>query len=88
MLHIINQSNNLDNCLKLISGGHAVLLIEDGVLAVLSNTAELSKIDEVYVLEEDLIARGIRDKVPANMRVIDYDGFVDLVMHYHPVQSW
>ena len=48
MLHIVNKShterNALSSCLRLAQDGHALLLIEDGVIAAASACATASGI--------------------------------------------
>ena len=41
-----------------------------------------------FVLKEDLEARGLTQKVIEFFTVVDYDGFVDLSLEHHTVQSW
>lgn len=82
MLYIVNKSpyssHSLESCLKIAKEGDSVLLIEDGVLGasheLISKTQE--KGISVYVLEADAHARGIQSSIP----VVDYGGFVDLVV--------
>ncbi|MDH3692433.1 MAG: sulfurtransferase complex subunit TusB [Gammaproteobacteria bacterium] len=99
MLHIINKSpferNTLDSCLRLAMPGSAILLIEDGVYAVLAKAAHADKIigrmDDFsfYVLGPDIAARGLGD-VPMieGIDVVDYEGFVDMVAEHDATQSW
>ena len=99
MLHLINKSpterNSLDSCLRLAQPGSAILLIEDGVYAVLAKAAHAEKItsrmDEFnfYVLGPDVAARGLND-VPLieDITIVDYEGFVDLVTENDVSQSW
>mgnify|MGYP001041466276 FL=1 len=96
MLHIINKSPYdrpaLDSALA--TGEGAILLIEDGVYAVVKGGAEESKIKgasgkfKFYALNVDLDARGIADRVMDGVTVVDYGGFVDLVAENKTCQSW
>jgi len=44
---------------------------------------------EVYVLKEDCEARGLLQKIKDEVRVVDYKGWVDLVMNKHDkIVSW
>lgn len=96
MLHIINKSPYerpaLDSALA--TGEGAILLIEDGVYAVVKGGAEESKIKgamgkfKFYALTADLEARGIADRVMDGVAAIDYAGFVDLVAENKTCQSW
>jgi tRNA 2-thiouridine synthesizing protein B len=99
MLHIVNKSSSdrstLDGCLRFTADGAGVLLIEDGVYAATrGNIAEVKLRDamgkgiHVYVLQPDLEARGMQDKVMDGVRTVDYGGFVDLVAEHNNCQSW
>jgi tRNA 2-thiouridine synthesizing protein B len=99
MLHTVNKSpferTALDSCLRLAAKGSAILLIEDGVLAARRGTALAATMEAavkdfaVYVLGPDLAARGIdAEHVLAGIGIVDYGGFVDLVVEHGPVQSW
>ena len=98
-LHIVNKSpferNSLNSCLRLAAKGSAVLLFEDGVIGAMKNTkhsgAVAKAMSEVsfYVLGPDIKARGLNDSnVIDGIKVIDYDGFVDLTAEHNTVQSW
>ena len=72
-----------------------MLLIEDGVIAALSDGEHASEITNrmddfsFYVLGPDVNARGLENKpLIEGMKVVDYGGFVDLVTEYDTVQAW
>jgi tRNA 2-thiouridine synthesizing protein B len=97
ILHTVNKSpfqkNDLKSCLNHANSDDAILLIEDGVYGALSGTEFsllTSKCDtDIYCLKGDLAARGIdADKVSDGVKVVDYDGFVDLVVQNDAVNSW
>lgn len=98
MLHTVNKSpferNTLKSCLAHAKPGSAVLLIEDGVYAALPDTAVSDMVKQamsqisVYALGPDLDARGVAKQVIEGIRVIDYAGFVDLVVEHPNTQSW
>jgi tRNA 2-thiouridine synthesizing protein B len=99
MLHIINRSPSssdaLVSCLQKTLPGQAILLIEDGVLAAVINSPWsallLAKLSTTYwyALSADLRARGIAENtILAGIKILDYAGFVDLTVQYHPIQSW
>ena len=98
MLHIVNKShterNSLASCLRLAQDGHALLLIEDGVLAATAATAAASGIAAamsrmtVYALAGDVAARGLSGKMVAGITEIDYAGFVGLVVEQPNNHSW
>ena len=97
VLHTINkppQSSRLfQDCIETVYGEHAVLLIEDGVYAALSNTESGMQISQhskitFYALENDIVARGIEDRIVDTIQLLDYQGFVRLVTECSSVQSW
>ena len=97
MLHIINKSplekNCLDACLAVAQDGGAVLLIEDAVYAATTGNAAAAKLQQaqsrlkIYILQPDLEARGMADRLIAGVTAVDYGGFVDLAAE-HTCQSW
>jgi len=98
MLHTVNKSpfehRALESCLRYARQGSAVLLIEDGVYAAGRDTAVSKQVQEalksvsVYALKPDLEARGMQNRVMDGVRLVDYEGFVDLVVEHNAVQSW
>ena len=43
---------------------------------------------QVYALKPDVEARGMQNRVMDGVRLVDYGGFVDLVVEHNAVQSW
>jgi tRNA 2-thiouridine synthesizing protein B len=97
VLHIVNKSpltsNTLETCLNVAVGGE-LLLIEDAVYAATAGNAFETKLKDalgrfkVYVLQPDLDARGMGDKLLAGVNAVDYGGFVDLASSNNTCQSW
>ena len=98
MLHTVNKSpfdrGSLESCLKQSKEGSAILFIEDGVYGALNNTKhsdmvkQAMKSRKMYALFPDIEARGMQDKVIDGIKMIDYEGFIDLVVEQNTVQSW
>ena len=99
MLHTVNKSpferNALESCIRLAKAGSSVLLIEDGVIAAMQGTKYSSALTDAmanitfYVLGPDLKARGLSEgNIVEGVKVVDYDGFVDLTADNESVQSW
>ena len=99
MLHTVNKSpferNTLSSCLRLAKTGGAVLLIEDGVYGALAGTAVSELISgrkaelSFFALGPDIAARGLSDATLIDgVRIIDYEGFVDLVAEHDTTQAW
>ena len=93
ILHTVNKSpfekSSLETCLRIAVEGSSVLLIEDGVYGAIDGTALNGKLTDasnrlkLYVLGPDLRARGLsEDSVMGCVEVVDYDGFVDLVVRH------
>ena len=97
MLHIVNKApltnSALENCLNIAASGE-LLLIEDAVYAATAGNAFEAKLREamgrikVYVLQPDLDARGMGDRLIAGVATVDYDGFVNLTISNNTCQSW
>ncbi len=96
MLHIINKSpfsnSAFDSCLRVAQGGD-ILLIEDAVYAAISGAPEKQvreamKQFKFHVLQPDLEARGLADRVIDGVNKVDYGGFVELVAKNENCQSW
>jgi tRNA 2-thiouridine synthesizing protein B len=96
MLFTVNKSpfstNHLASALQIAPAGAPILLYEDGVYGVAEGAQGATLVQKaladhpVYALEADLEARGIR-KVLGGVRVVNYDGFVELV-EQHQVAPW
>ena len=93
LLHTVNKSpfekSSLETCLRIAVEGSSILLIEDAVYAAMNGTALNGKLVDasnrlrLYVLGPDLEARGLRkEDVMDGIEVVDYDGFVDLVVEH------
>jgi tRNA 2-thiouridine synthesizing protein B len=99
ILHTINKSpfdkNSLETCVRLAKKGSSVLFIEDGIYGAMKGTAKSSVVEgskgdlSFYVLGPDLKARGIgEDKLIDGVKVVDYNGFVQLTVDNDKVQAW
>ena len=97
LLHTVNkspfESNSFDICLGYAKEGSTVLLIEDGVYAATTGTSAADKIKNASgvtfaVLGPDLQARGLEGKLADGIKVVDYEGFVNLAAENDSVQSW
>lgn len=79
----------METCLRIAVEGSSVLLIEDGVYAAMKDTRLNGALSDAgnrlqfYVLGPDLQARGLSEAdVMEGIEVVDYDGFVDLVVRH------
>ena len=95
ILHTVNSSPlstfALHDCLKQIADNDILLLISDGVIATSATIEQqptLLKLHEsqrLFVLQEDLAARGLDVKVG---QVIDYPAFVDVTIQCKSQLAW
>ncbi len=99
ILHTVNKSpferDALDSCLEFATEGAAVLLFEDGIYGAIEGTRVAPRVSDalgrlrIFVLGPDLRARGFSaDRVIEGIKVVDYDGFVDLAAENDKVQAW
>ncbi len=99
MLHTVNRSpfekSSLESALRLAKPGSALLLLEDAVYAAVTGTVLEERMREaarrlrVHVLGPDLQARGLEEgALIEGIGVVDYGGFVDLVVENDKVQAW
>jgi tRNA 2-thiouridine synthesizing protein B len=95
-LHVLSHSpfvdSRLSSCLRLLAPSDALLLCGDAVYALRPATAPFLALQDrgtecrVYVLQEDVLARGIA--TPDWVEGVDYPGFVELAIHYDKVNTW
>ncbi len=99
MLHTVNKSpfqkNSFDTSLRLSRKGSDILLIEDAVYAALKDSAIAKTVKQavtthsIYVLEPDLMARGLQPaRLIKGIQIVGYEGFVELAVKNDKVQSW
>ena len=96
MLHTVTrspfQSHSLTQCLQFICLGDEILLLEDAVIVALSKNIYFDLIKnigvKIYLLEADIIARGLQDKCDKDIDVIDYKGFVLLTEQHDKHMKW
>jgi tRNA 2-thiouridine synthesizing protein B len=99
VLHLVSrsprESQALACCLARAGASDVVLLSENGVYAALTTSegdapirAALGQLG-IYALKPDLEARGIAsEELLEGVQEIDYEGFVDLAVHYPLSHSW
>jgi len=99
ILHTVNKSayerNTLESCVSKALKGSAVLLLEDGVYSAVKGGAKAGIIESAmgdvsfYILGPDVKARGLDEgKLINGVKVVDYNGFVELTVSNDKVASW
>lgn len=92
-LHTISRSpvsGLLESCASVARPGDGLLFIEDGTYYC-SNAGAIENLaanNSVFVLREDLLARGLLDNTSENAEIVDYDKFVELCCEFDKVVSW
>ncbi|MDF3936316.1 sulfurtransferase complex subunit TusB [Pseudomonas citronellolis] len=95
-LHLLSHSpfgdGRLDSCLLLLGADDGLLLSGDAVYALALGSAPRQRLESLpnacFALDEDLQARGLLASLPANLRAVDYPGFVELCTRYDKVNAW
>ena len=86
------QQCDLSALIRLVGDADALLLMQDGVAAALENSVAQRHISvltcPVYVLVEDLQARGLIGQISHKVMPIDYTGFVDLTEKHAQHVAW
>lgn len=84
--------SDLETFLSLLTKQDDVLLIQDGVLAVLEENPLLKYCLQqqipLYALIDDVLARGLKDQVSHHIKLIDYGDFVDLTVKHLQQIHW
>ena len=94
ILHTLNASPGsaaFSDCLRIITAGDALLLMGDGVYAVIANSDAATALQasgaELYVLAADAKAAAVNNFVEGVTRV-DMGGFVALSERFPRQQAW
>ena len=90
-----SASDALPSCLRHLTPGAALLLLEDGVYGALAGGSAAAAVaaaavrHPVYVLGPDLVRRGLGSAaLVEGVKMVDYAAFVDLATRHYPVQAW
>ncbi|MFC3025122.1 sulfurtransferase complex subunit TusB [Vibrio zhugei] len=91
MLHIVKTMAKLPLALAYMQPEDGVLLIEEAVYAARTGCTLLTHTEQpmlVFVLQEDLEARGCVQGIHSSYHVVDMEGFVDLTVKYVKSITW
>lgn len=95
MLHTLMHSpaySDLDSLLLLLNAEDDVLLMQDGVFAALNESQALARLlstpATLWVLEEDLMARGLAEQTSTKIQPVNYNGFVALTEKHSQQMTW
>ena len=95
MLYTLLQSPwqcDLDSLLLLMQEGDDLLLLQDGVTAALVDSQMFLKLSTssatMWVLEDDVLARGLSEQISSSVARLDYTGFVALTAKHQQHVAW
>ncbi|MGV3346755.1 sulfurtransferase complex subunit TusB [Enterobacteriaceae bacterium LUAb1] len=95
MLHLLFDSPSQSDfllMLRTLQPGDELLLLQDGVLAALRGSrwwaALESKSIPVFVLADDVFARGVGAQIPDGVAFVDYTDFVRMTVRHSKQISW
>ena len=85
-------NSDIRSMVRYMQPGDCLLLIEDGVLAGLTDSAPLECLLTsplpVYALQEDIDARGLSVRFSDKIQRISYTGFVKLTIEHQQHFAW
>ncbi|MFV0574935.1 MAG: sulfurtransferase complex subunit TusB [Vibrio sp.] len=92
MLHIIKTESGLVDALNYMDQEDQILLIEEAVFAIFRPNSVLTQQkdlnDHTWVLEADLIARGLTLSPDSKIQSIDFTGFIYLTEQAKSSMTW
>ncbi|WP_312241380.1 sulfurtransferase complex subunit TusB [Pantoea sp.] len=95
MLHTLMYSPwqcDIETLLRMLSQGDDLLLLQDGVLGALEGSAMLDRLlsapATLWVLTEDVEARGLSVQISTRLQSLDYTGFVALTAKHQQQMTW
>lgn len=95
MLHTLRYSPwqcDIAELLRMLQPGDDLLLIQDGVIAALEGGRYLESLlaapITVYVLEEDIHARGLSAQISGSVVRVGYTDFVRLTVKHSAQMAW
>ena len=100
ILHCLTTKQNysaIDNCFATIAAqpGAGLVLYQDGVYLADRHSQYASKLLEltqknikIYLIKDDIIARGLQNSIINEVNLITYQDFVNLTIEYQKILSW
>lgn len=90
MLHIVKSVSAIAELISAVTEQDEVILIENAVYAANPQHRDFQQIRplNVYVLDNDLLARGLAERVSPSCLRVDYLGFVALTAKHGSSLTW
>jgi tRNA 2-thiouridine synthesizing protein B len=91
MLHIVKDTAKLALAQRYCLAEDSIILVEEAVY--MSNPSAgsfllLNDLNRVYVLLEDLCARGVQDLCSVQITKVDFSGLVELTANHEKSITW
>jgi sulfur relay protein TusB/DsrH len=87
VLHTFNKAQALNTFGKFVQKSDRVIFIEDGVYCLLNNKLALDTAN-IFVLEADVLARGLDARIDESAKRIDYQDFVEICSEANSISNW
>ena len=89
-LYLVNHTGSLAACLDVASPACTILLLEDGVYEGLHRERVTPLIEalRIVAIKDDVLTRGIQNRLPPSLPLISYTDFVELTEQHSPIVSW
>ncbi|WP_337026464.1 sulfurtransferase complex subunit TusB [Pantoea eucrina] len=83
---------DIETLLLLLRPEDDLLLLQDGVTGALQGSTMLARLSAapatLWVLEEDVVARGLYAQISTSVARLDYTGFVALTIKHQQQVAW
>lgn len=87
VLHTFNKAQALHSFGKFVQKSDSVIFIEDGVYCLLDVNLDLAT-ENIFVVESDVLARGLNARIDETVSRIDYQEFVEICAEANSISNW
>jgi sulfur relay protein TusB/DsrH len=90
-LHLITSRQCSDQTIcNFACADDAIVLLDDGVLHSFAHSTLIAELqsNKLYVVEESLVARGLKGKQQRMFDLIDYPKLAELTESFFPIITW
>ena len=92
MLHMMKNQQAIQQALPYLQHGDDLILLEDSVYCANPQHEYYPQLlqcgVQVYVLQEDIHARGLQSFMVEGVEIVDYPGFVCLTAKHPQLMTW
>lgn len=86
-IHLVQRAHGLTPCLRAAADGDVVVLMGEGVNALLLDHPSYGALD-CYACDTDVTQRGLHQQLPTNITLLSDDQLVVLCTEHTPVVTW